>query len=148
MAIPVLESLPLPLPEATFLPTGLMRQISRVTRVEGPYIEGEVVVSDRHWVYRDHFPGDPIFPGSLMVEAAGQLVALWAWTRGHRGRPRLVRAGAAFHRPVTPACAILHVEAKVRGKRHLQFADVTLQADGVLVANIEVVLAVLPAEEV
>lgn len=142
----VLEAVPLPLPEATFLPTGLMRQISRVTRVEGPYIDGEVEVSDRHWVYQDHFPGDPIFPGSLMVEAAGQLVALWAWARGHRGRPRLVRAGAAFHRPVTPACDILYLAAEVRGKRNLQFADVTLQARGLLVAKIEVVLAVLPAE--
>jgi 3-hydroxymyristoyl/3-hydroxydecanoyl-(acyl carrier protein) dehydratase len=55
-----------------------MRQISRVTAVDAEGIVGEMDLGDGHWVYPGHFPGDLIFPGCLLVEAAGQLVALWA----------------------------------------------------------------------
>ena len=129
--------------EATFLPVGQMRQISRVTGLDGPRISGIVVLGAGHWVYPQHFPRDPIFPGTLLIEAAGQLVALWAWANGHRGRPRLVRTSAAFHQPVTPATLALQLDADVRGRRHLQFGTVEVLAEGQLVARIEAVLAVL-----
>ena len=112
--------------DGTFLPVGQMRQITRVTALEGPCIHGEVELGSEHWVYAQHFPDDPIFPGTLMIEAAGQLVALWAWAAGHRGRPRLVRTRAAFHRPVTAPTPRLELLAEVRGKRHLQFGNVEL----------------------
>ncbi|MBA3496936.1 MAG: hypothetical protein H0T86_07515 [Gemmatimonadales bacterium] len=131
--------------DTTFLPVGQMRQITRVTVPDGPRITAEVALGTGHWVYGQHFPGDPIFPGSLMIEAAGQLVALWAWAQGHRGRPRLVRTSATFHHPVTPPSARLELRAEVRGKRHLQFGTVELYADAAHVATVEVVLAVLAA---
>ena len=62
--------------DETFLPVGQMRQIARVTLVEKDTIEGEVELGPDHWVYPQHFPGDPIFPGTLMIEGAGQLIAL------------------------------------------------------------------------
>jgi 3-hydroxymyristoyl/3-hydroxydecanoyl-(acyl carrier protein) dehydratase len=130
--------------EDTFLPLGRMRQISRVTLLEGPRIEGHAAVEAGHWVYDDHFPGDPIYPGSLMIEAAGQLVALWAWAAGHRGRPRLLRASAAYHRPVSPGLKVIELKAHVTAKRHLQFGKVALYAGGEHVAGIEAVLTVLP----
>ena len=129
--------------EASFLPVGHMRQLSRVTRVDGAEIEGEIDLGG-HWVFPEHFPGDPIFPGSLLVEAAGQLVALWAWTAGQRGRPRLVRAGAEFHHPVTPAAQMVALRAVVRRKRHLHFGRVAIMSDDCHVATVEAVLAVLP----
>ena len=130
--------------DATFLPRAQMRQISRVTRVDAESIAGEVDLGSGHWVYPQHFPDDPIFPGTLMIEAAGQLVALWAWAHGQRGRPRLVRASATFHRPAGPATSRLNLEAEVRRKRHLQFATVKVRADGEDVAAVEAVLAILP----
>ena len=129
--------------DSTFLPVAHMRQIARVTGVDGGSITGEMDVGTEHWVYAQHFPGDPIFPGTLMIEAAGQLVALWAWAAGHRGRPRLVRTRAAFHRPVTSPTPRLELRAEVRGKRHLQFGNVELFAEQQHVATVEVVLAVL-----
>lgn len=129
--------------EATFLPVGHMRQLSRVTRVDGAEIEGEIDLGG-HWVFPEHFPGDPIFPGSLLVEAAGQLIALWAWTGGQRGRPRLVRAGAEFHHPVTPPAQTVTLRAVVRRKRHLHFGRVEIMAEDSCVATVEAVLAVLP----
>ena len=131
--------------DATFLPVAHMRQISRVTRLDGETIAGAVDLGPRHWVFPQHFPGDPVFPGALIIEAAGQLVALWAWAAGHRGRPRLVRTAAAFHHPVTPADPRLGLAGEVRGRRHLQFGTVEVAAGGIAVARVEIVLAVLAA---
>jgi 3-hydroxymyristoyl/3-hydroxydecanoyl-(acyl carrier protein) dehydratase len=133
--------------DATFLPVAQMRQITRVTALDGLHIAAEVALGAEHWVYAQHFPEDPIFPGTLMIEAAGQLVALWAWTRGLRGRPRLVRTSAAFHAPVDVAAPRLELDAEVRGKRHLQFGTVELRAQGRHVATIDIVLAVLPTDQ-
>lgn len=130
--------------DATFLPVAQMRQISRVTQIEGPAITGEVDLGTNHWVFPQHFPDDPIFPGTLMIEAAGQLVALWAWAQGQRGRPRLVRTSAEFHSPVRPTNDQLRLRAEVRRKRHLNFATIAIWADTTQVATLEAVLAVVP----
>jgi 3-hydroxymyristoyl/3-hydroxydecanoyl-(acyl carrier protein) dehydratase len=122
--------------DATFLPIAQMRQISRVIALDGPCIAAEVDLGPEHWVYPQHFPSDPIFPGTLMIEAAGQLVALWAWGNGHRGRPRLVRTSATFHQPVWPLTERLELRGEVLGKRHLQFGTVELFADRTHVATV------------
>lgn len=129
--------------EATFLPVGQMRQITRVTAIEGGGIEGEVELGSDHWVWHQHFPGDPIFPGTLLIEAAGQLIALWAWAQGQRGRPRLVRTGAEFHSPVGQWAPNLLLKGEVRRKRHLNFGSVQISSEGTLVATVEAVLVVL-----
>ncbi|MSR07347.1 MAG: hypothetical protein EXR93_09825 [Gemmatimonadetes bacterium] len=131
--------------DTTFLPTAQMRQISRVTHLENAVITGEVDLGPQHWVYAQHLPGDPIFPGTLMIEAAGQLVALWAWAQGQRGRPRLVRASANFHAPVGPLNGHLLLRAEVRRKRHLNFATIRIWFADTEVATVEAVLAILPA---
>lgn len=131
--------------ETTFLPVGQMRQISRITELAGAAITGEVDLSAEHWVYAQHFPGDPIFPGTLLIEAAGQLVALWAWAQGQRGRPRLVRTSAEFHHAVVPGNDQLRLCAEVRRKRHLNFATIGIWAAGIHIATLDAVLAVLPA---
>ena len=129
---------------ATFLPIGQMLQISRVTDLAGARIEGHVDLGPDHWVFPQHFPTDPIFPGSLMIEAAGQLVALWAWAAGQRGRPRLVRTQAAFHHPTGPGTTHLILRGEVRQKRNLSFATVEIWDELTHVASVEAVLAVLP----
>jgi 3-hydroxymyristoyl/3-hydroxydecanoyl-(acyl carrier protein) dehydratase len=153
MTLPLIEQSP-PLPHAsglidleeTFLPLGRMRQITRVVDVDGDMIRGEMRLGADHWVWPEHFPGDPIFPGTLMIEAAGQLVALWAWAQGSRGRPRLVRTGAEFHSPVHPDVVTLVLSATVRRKRSLSFGIVQVASGAIAVATIEATLAVLPAQ--
>ena len=129
--------------EVAFLPVGHMRQLSRVTRVEENHVEGTVDLGPSHWVFDEHFPDDPIFPGTLMIEAAGQLVAAWAWQQGERGRPRLVRSGADFHAPVTPDIPRLRLATEVSSRAGMHFAEVDVVADGRSVACVEVVLTVL-----
>jgi 3-hydroxymyristoyl/3-hydroxydecanoyl-(acyl carrier protein) dehydratase len=133
--------------DATYLPVQLMRQVARVTALEGASITGEVDLGSEHWVYAQHFPGDPIFPGTLIIEAAGQLVALWAWADGQRGRPRLVKTSAEFRAPVEIADPQLVLDAVVKRKRHLNFADVTVRTQRQVVASVSMVLAVVPAAD-
>lgn len=130
--------------DLVYLPEGSMRQLARITHHRGPEIVGEVEVGSDHWVYEMHFPGDPIFPGCLMVEAAGQLVAAHAWAADPVGRPRLVRANAEFRDPVHPDDERLILTARVRRRRNLHFGKVGLSAAGRDVATIDIVLAVLP----
>lgn len=129
--------------EATFLPVAQMRQITRVTAIEGGAIEGEVDLGPDHWVWRQHFPTDPIFPGTLLIEAAGQLIALWAWGQGQRGRPRLVRTGAEFHSPVGQWAPSLVLKGEVKRRRNLNFGSVQIFSEATLVATVEAVLVVL-----
>lgn len=128
----------------TFLPVGPMRQIARVLHLQDASIHGEVDVSDEHWVFAHHFPDDPVYPGCLMVESAGQLVALWAWLAGARGKPRLVRSASTFHAPVLPGDGVLRLEASVRQRRNMYFGKVALSTESQgSVAGVELVLAVV-----
>ena len=130
--------------DATFLPVGQMRQVSRVTAVDGSGLTAIVDLGPEHWVYAQHFPGDPIFPGTLLIEAAGQAIALWAWAHGHRGRPRLVRTTASFHCPISPSVPFLELRAEVRTRRTLHFGTVEVMAGDRVAATIEAVITVLP----
>ncbi len=129
--------------EGSFLPVAQMRQVSRVIEFKGASIIGEAELGPHHWVWAQHFPEDPIFPGSLIIEAAGQLVALWAWGNGARGRPRMIRAGAEFKSPVSCSTRKLVLKGEVRRKRHLYFGTVEIWAGDTQVAGVEAVLAVL-----
>src|SRR4029077_13973147 len=121
--------------DTPFLPIGQMRQIARVTQLDGASIAGEVDLGPNHWVYAQHLPGDPVFPGSLIIEAAGQLVALWAWAAGERGRPPLLRAHAEFRLPVGSAVPSLTLRGEVTRRRNMHFATLAVAASGVHVAS-------------
>lgn len=127
----------------SFLPVAQMRQVTRITEFERGLIVGEADLGAHHWVWPQHFPDDPIFPGSLIIEAAGQLVALWAWGNGARGRPRMLRACAEFKSPVSCSTPRLVLKGEVRRKRYLYFGRVEIWAGQTQVAGVEAVLAVL-----
>lgn len=129
--------------DETFLPTGRMRQITRVGDLAGETITGEVDLSRADWIFTDHFPGDPVFPGTLLVEAAGQLVAAWAWADGQRGRTRLVRSSARFTNEVGPDQETVWLEATVRKRRQMNFGEVSASIPEREVARVDLVLAVV-----
>jgi 3-hydroxymyristoyl/3-hydroxydecanoyl-(acyl carrier protein) dehydratase len=111
--------------EKTFLPVGQMLQIDRVLEINGANMTCELDTFD-HWVFPMHFPTDPIFPGSLLIEAAGQTVALWAWHTGLRGNPRMVKVDAKFEIPVRPADQTVVLKTRVRLKRNVCLGQVEL----------------------
>ncbi|MFN2433052.1 MAG: 3-hydroxyacyl-ACP dehydratase FabZ family protein [Gemmatimonadota bacterium] len=120
---------------------GQMLQVDRVIDLSPQGIVCETDLAG-HWVFGVHFPGDPIFPGSLIVEAAGQTIALWAWENGMRGDPRLVRVGAEFRSPVRPQDAVLTYSATIRRRQSLCVGRVAVSARGRQVALIEESLVV------
>ena len=111
--------------EAFFLPTKQMLQIDRVCEITENRVTCEMEVSG-HWVFPMHFPSDPIFPGSLLIEAAGQALAIWAWHAGFRGRPRLVKVGATFESPVLPGDQVVRMVGSVRHRKFAFFGQVEL----------------------
>jgi 3-hydroxymyristoyl/3-hydroxydecanoyl-(acyl carrier protein) dehydratase len=58
-----------------FLPVGQMLQVHKIGHVSDGKIVGERRISEEDWFFPLHFPSDPIFPGSLLIEGAGQVVA-------------------------------------------------------------------------
>ena len=128
--------------DKTFLPVGPMRQITAVTGFCETRIVCEMSL-DAHWVYPVHFPDDPILPASLMIEAAGQVTALWAWLSGQRGKPRMVKASGDFRAPCGPNDRILTFQGSIKKKRFLNFGTVSVLIDGQQIAAIENCIAVV-----
>lgn len=125
-----------------FLPVGQMLLIDRIAGMNDTSIVCESDLAG-HWVFDVHFPGDPIFPGSLIIEGAGQAVATWMWEQGMRGMPRLVRTGAEFKSPVTPEDSVIVYHAVIRRRRNVCVASVEAHANGRLVAIVTATLMVL-----
>jgi 3-hydroxymyristoyl/3-hydroxydecanoyl-(acyl carrier protein) dehydratase len=128
--------------DSTFLPIGPMRQITAVTAFYQSTIVCEMSL-DAHWVYPVHFPDDPILPASLMIEAAGQVTALWAWLSGQRGKPRMVKASGSFRAPCGPGDRILTFRATIRKKRFLNFGTVSVMIGNQEISAIENCIAIV-----
>lgn len=126
----------------TYLPVGQMRQITSVREFHGHSIVCEMQLVG-HWVFDIHFPGDPIMPGSLIIEAAGQVTALWAWMNGQRGKPRMVKAAGEFRAPVGPNDVTLTFKATVKKKQRLNFGTVSVLIGENEVASIHNCIAVV-----
>jgi 3-hydroxymyristoyl/3-hydroxydecanoyl-(acyl carrier protein) dehydratase len=129
--------------EAMFLPVEQMLQIDRVTSINGDRLVCEMDVPG-HWVFPLHFPTDPIFPGTLLIEAAGQAVAVWGWHAGLRGRPRLVKVEAKFESPVLPNDEIVTLVASVHLRKNICLGTVELFVLERKVATVMAVIIIAP----
>ena len=129
--------------DSMFLPTGLMLMLDRVCHVKGPALVCEMDVLS-HWVFPLHFPADPIFPGTLLIEAAGQAVAVWAWHAGFRGRPRLGKVSARYFSPVVPQDRTITLRATVRNRKCVFTGRVEISVFERKVAEVESVIFVIP----
>jgi 3-hydroxymyristoyl/3-hydroxydecanoyl-(acyl carrier protein) dehydratase len=96
-----------------YLPVEEMLQIDRVLEVTTDSIHCEMDLS-HHWVFPLHFPNDPIFPACLMIEAAGQAIAIWCWHHQMPGNPRLARVSASFSSAVRKEDGVLTLRGKLR----------------------------------
>ena len=123
-----------------YLPVGQMLQIDRVIEVNEDHVRCELDLS-QHWVFPLHFPKNPIFPASLMIEAAGQAIAIWAWHHKVPGNPRLARVSASIENAVHPGDGILSVVGKVRRRRNICVGAVELFCGNRRVAEVEETLA-------
>jgi 3-hydroxymyristoyl/3-hydroxydecanoyl-(acyl carrier protein) dehydratase len=123
-----------------YLPIEQMLQIDRVLEVTDDTIRCEMDLA-QHWVFPLHFPGDPIFPACLMIEAAGQAIAIWAWHHRVPGQPRLARVGASFASAVRSDEGPLAFTGKIRRRKNICVGSVELFLGDRRVAEVEETLA-------
>ncbi len=123
-----------------YLPVGQMLQVDRVIEVTGNIIRAEVDLGS-HWVFPMHFPKDPIFPACLMIEAAGQAIAIWAWHNQVPGLPRLARVKASFSSAVRPEDGVLSIVGRIRRRGVVCIGEVELLCGARPVASVSETLA-------
>jgi len=82
------------------LPVGNMLMVDRITHISsenGEFGKGSIVAElDIHpdlWFFACHFPGDPVMPGCLGLDAMWQLVGFFLGWRGNPGRGRALGSG-------------------------------------------------------
>jgi 3-hydroxyacyl-[acyl-carrier protein] dehydratase / trans-2-decenoyl-[acyl-carrier protein] isomerase len=122
-------------PDVPQLPRPPLLALDEVSRLdlEGPPhglggAIGSVLLDRLSWAFDCHFPGDPVLPGTLMVEAMLQLLGVLAVAHGFKGRARAAGArDVRFRHAVTPGPEAMTVAVSVRRlSRHRQL----LVADG------------------
>ncbi|MEO1015444.1 MAG: bifunctional 3-hydroxydecanoyl-ACP dehydratase/trans-2-decenoyl-ACP isomerase [Pseudomonadota bacterium] len=104
------------------LPVPPMLMFDRITKINddgGPQGKGEVVAElDVHpdmWFFECHFPGDPVMPGSLGVDALWQLIGFFLTWADLPGRGRALGAKEVkFSGQVTPDVSRIRYEIDMR----------------------------------
>lgn len=82
------------------LPVDNMLMLDRITEINsdgGEHGRGQIIAElDIHpelWFFACHFPGDPVMPGCLGLDALWQLVGFYLGWSGHPGKGRALGAG-------------------------------------------------------
>ena len=82
----------LPLPNMLMLD-----RISHISASGGDYNKGEIAaeldINPDLWFFSCHFPGDPVMPGCLGLDAMWQLVGFFLAWKGNPGRGRALGSG-------------------------------------------------------
>ena len=124
------------------LPMDNMLMVDRVTHISstgGEHDKGEIIAElDIHpdlWFFACHFPGDPVMPGCLGLDALWQLTGFNLGWRGMQGRGRALGVGEVkFTGMVTPKTKLVSYEINftriIDRRLKLALADGLMFADG------------------
>lgn len=126
------------------LPEPPMLMMDRVTEISadgGEFGKGHVIaeldITPDNWWWECHFPGDPVMPGCLGLDAMWQLVGFNLGWRGMQGRGRALGVGEVkFTNIVTPTVKkltyIIDIARVVDRQVKLGIAQGKMLADGEL----------------
>ena len=124
------------------LPTPNMLMMSRISHISnsgGEFGKGEIIaeldITPDLWFFDCHFPGDPVMPGCLGLDAMWQLVGFFLAWDGNPGRGRALGAGEVkFTGQVLPTAKKvtykINLKLVVARKLVLAIADGSVSVDG------------------
>lgn len=124
------------------LPVPNMLMMDRITRIAdegGAYGKGEIIaeldVKPDLWFFECHFPGDPVMPGCLGLDAMWQLVGFHLAWLGNPGHGRALGVGEVkFSGQVLPKAKqvtyYIDVKRVIARKLVLGIADGRMLVDG------------------
>jgi len=124
------------------LPIDNMLMLDRITHIDADggahgrgIIEAELDIDPDLWFFRCHFPGDPVMPGCLGLDAMWQLVGFYLGWRGNPGRGRALGSGEVkFTGQVLPSARLVRytidVKRVIERKLVMGIADGKLSVDG------------------
>ncbi|MGE5572220.1 MAG: 3-hydroxyacyl-ACP dehydratase FabZ [Bacteroidota bacterium] len=125
--------------------------VDRIIEVEeGKRAVGIKNVTANEPFFQGHFPGNPVMPGVLILEAMAQVVAFAALGPGSaRGKvPYLVAVDRArFRRPVAPGDQLRMETEIVRVRGDFGRTACSAFVDGMLVADAEMTFALVDAAQ-
>jgi 3-hydroxyacyl-[acyl-carrier protein] dehydratase / trans-2-decenoyl-[acyl-carrier protein] isomerase len=128
-------------PNTPRLPSGPMRMLDRITLISadtGAHGHGEVRaeldIDPSLWFFACHFPGDPVMPGCLGLDAMWQLIGFFLAWSDHRGLGRAIGVDEVrFTGQVQPH--VKRVSYQIDIKRVITRRLVMATADGSLAAD-------------
>ncbi len=124
------------------LPVPNMLMLDRITHIStqgGEFGKGEIVaeldINPDLWFFQCHFPGDPVMPGCLGLDAMWQLVGFFLAWKGNPGRGRALDSGEVkFPDQILPTAkkVTYHINLKRVIERRLimGIADGRVSVDG------------------
>jgi 3-hydroxyacyl-[acyl-carrier protein] dehydratase / trans-2-decenoyl-[acyl-carrier protein] isomerase len=124
------------------LPTDNMLMVDRIIHISsegGDFGKGEIIAElDIHphlWFFQCHFPGDPVMPGCLGLDAMWQLMGFFLGWRGNPGRGRALGcAEVKFSGQVLPTATKvvynINVKRVIERKLIMGIGDGNLSVDG------------------
>lgn len=117
----------------------MLDRISSITADGGEYGKGEIVAElDIHpglWFFDCHFPGDPVMPGCLGLDAMWQLVGFFLAWKGNEGKGRALGCGEVkFTGQIIPSAKLvtyrITLKRVIERKLVMGIADGSVSVDG------------------
>lgn len=117
----------------------MMDRIVKMSETEGNfgkgYIEAELDINPDLWFFACHFPGDPVMPGCLGLDAMWQLVGFFLGWTGGEGKGRALGVGEVkFTGQILPTAKKvvyrIHIKRLINRKLIMGMADGEVEVDG------------------